>query len=255
LVSTNFQASALGTIIVTVSNLCSGITSLNLLKPTANRYRFCNSTGMKKSLIILILLGLSSTSAGARSSCDIFFENARADKALANFNKIADFFGFENGIKTFKISFTSGRQSQYWTTENGKMLEQPTVISNYSDTNATIELTRSRREDWSFRWTTHNQEFSNKKSNELVFKSNLFKERTITDSITAEGNKLILNRSTVRTNPNSQVSIVINQTMTFSKNSDGTISLTSTTTSDSIRGNRILIGDVTEYVFVLQELK
>jgi hypothetical protein len=43
--------------------------------------------------------------------------------------------------------------------------------------------------------------------------------------------------------------------MTFSKNSDGTISLTSTTTSDSIRGNRILIGDVTEYVFVLQELK
>lgn len=205
---------------------------------------------MEKAFVFLILFGLTAQTTWARSSCDLYFETSKFQRSHEAFNKISDFFGFKNDKRVFDLTFKSGQETQYWTTENGKILEQPTFIASYRGKIAIIDLNQSNRGDWSFKWTV--MDGSNSKVNEVIFESNFSGKNRIPDFVTVEDSKLVITKSTTRKNQNSKVTIVMNQTMTFSKKPDGSIELTSVYTSDSISGNRILIGDETESKIILK---
>ncbi len=219
-----------------------------------NGYELCFLINMKTATICLLFFSLTAQDAWAKSSCDIYFKASQIQKSAESFDKIASFFGFQNGKKTFEINFKEGQTTQYWTALDGKVLEQATFISNYRGKIASLELNKSIRGDWNFNWTIEEQGSSSSfKVSEIIFESKIVGKTMIPDSVISDGSKLTLTRSTVRKNQNSKVVIVMNHTMHFLKNEDGTIELTSTLTSDSIKENTILIGDETEYTLNLKE--
>lgn len=187
----------------------------------------------------------------ARQTCDIFIQPTAFERSQASFKNISDFFGFKNGIRKFDIQLDQAFETQYWTTESDKILEQSNPIARYNGKSATLELSQNIRGEWVFKLTITTG--SDAKANEILFESNTGLKRPLPDFIMTENSELLMMRSTTRTNPNSKVTLVSKQTITFSRRPDGTILLSNINTNDSISGNRILIGDESTYRLILTE--
>lgn len=206
---------------------------------------------MLTKIAFFAFFSLLTYSTMARQTCDIFIQPTAFERSQASFKNISDFFGFSNGTKTFDVSLKQASETQYWTTENGKTLEQSNPITRYNGKAATLELSQNIRGEWVFRWTV--KESGNAKVHEIIFQSQTGFKRAIPDFVMTENSELLMTRATTRTNPNSTVTMVSKHTMIFSKNPDGSILLTNIHTNDSIRGNRILIGDESDYRLILTE--
>ncbi len=209
---------------------------------------------MKLKTVFIVLLSFMSDSALAKLSCDIYIQTSAFERSQQSFDNISRFFGFTNGKKEFDVSLNKATETQYWTSEDGKKLEQINPVVSYKGKSATIELNRNIKGEWSFKWTVSDQGlYANAKINEIIFESRTSSKKPIPDFAMTENSELIMTRSMTRKNPNSNVVIVIKHTLVFSKNPDGTLEMINFHSTDSVRGNTILVGEETDYRLKLTE--